>query len=250
MASQISPDSPIAYRPNSFAAARTVIVLLAGIGVVIVAVLLSVIMTLVAVHGDVVLIKTNAVITAVGMQGIIDIAVVIFLLLVLPWLADMPLSALGFKPPDARVIGIALLGAIAMIVVVNGTGALIDTLLHTKHQQAAIQLFLAERNMGVKILFAVLAVIVAPIAEEMAFRVFVFNAVRRYQPFLLAALVSGVLFGAAHADKFAFIPLVFGGMILCTVYSRSKNAFASMITHGIFNGVSVALLFVAPNLAK
>jgi hypothetical protein len=99
-------------------------------------------------------------------------------------------------------------------------------------------------------LAALLAVVIAPVAEELTFRVFIFNVGLRYASFWPAAIVSGVLFSLAHADKFAFVPLALGGIILCGVYYRSRNAFASMITHGIFNGLSVVLLFFGPASLK
>jgi membrane protease YdiL (CAAX protease family) len=39
-------------------------------------------------------------------------------------------------------------------------------------------------------------------------------------------------------------------MILCAVYARTRNAWMSMITHGVFNAVSVVALYFAPQLTK
>jgi membrane protease YdiL (CAAX protease family) len=187
---------------------------------------------------------------ALALQVLIDICVVIYLVLVLPPLANTSLKDLGFRVPTVREIGVALLGALAMVVVVNGLGTIIDKALHTKHEQEAIKLFLSVHDPAVKAGFAALAVIVAPIAEEFAFRVFIYNAVRRYAVFWVAAIVSGVCFGAAHWDKYAFVPLILGGIILCAVYARTRNAWMSMITHGVFNAVSVVALYFAPQLTK
>lgn len=194
--------------------------------------------------------KQNAIALGVGLQGIIDLAAVTFLLSVLPRLAKTSLAGLGFVAPTLAQIGIALAGAVVMVIVVDGCGALIDAALHSKHQQAAIQLFLAEKNPAVKAAFALLAVIVAPISEEITFRVFVFNAVKRFSRFWPAAIVSGILFGSAHGDLYALVPLILGGIVLCAVYTRSKNAYMSMITHGLFNSLSVVALYLFPNMAK
>jgi membrane protease YdiL (CAAX protease family) len=247
--SQILPDSPIVSGPNAFRPGFTLLALLGmvalafGIGVVaVVAYLLS--------HGFSITRVARDVPFALALQVLIDICVVIYLVLVLPPLTNSTLKDLGFRVPTAREIGIALLGALAMVVVVNGIGTIIDKALHTKHEQEAIKLFLSVHDPVVKAGFAALAVIVAPIAEEFAFRVFIYNAVRRYAAFWIAALVSGVCFGAAHGDKYAFVPLIFGGVILCAVYARTRNAWMSMITHGVFNAVSVVALYFAPQLTK
>jgi membrane protease YdiL (CAAX protease family) len=54
----------------------------------------------------------------------------------------------------------------------------------------------------------------------------------------------------AHGDLFAAVPLALGGMILCYVYYRSRNAFASMISHCLFNLLSIVALLMSPNLTK
>lgn len=217
--------------------------------VAIVAVI-AVVAYLVANHGNVSSLQHQTVPFAVAIQAVIDVLVVVYLAIVLPAISRTTLAGLGFRTPRASEIGVALLGALLMVLVVNGLGTLVDAVSHVKHQQEAIKLFLGVRDPLVKAAFAALAVIVAPIAEEFAFRVFIFNAMRRYGGFWLAAIVSGIFFGLAHTDPYAFVPLILGGIILCGVYARTGNAWMSMITHGVFNGVSVVALYFAPQLTK
>jgi membrane protease YdiL (CAAX protease family) len=247
--SQTLPDSPIVFGPNAFRPGMTLLTLV-GLLVLVFAIGIVAIVAALPSHGMSVLRVSHDVPFALALQVLIDLCVVAFLVLVLPPLANTTLKDLGFRVPTTRDIGIALLGAVAMVVVVNGLGTIIDKLLHTRHEQEAIKLFLSVHDPLVKAGFAGLAVIVAPIAEEFAFRVFIFNAVRRYSSFWVAAIVSGVCFGAAHGDKYAFAPLILGGIILCAVYVRTRNAWMSMITHGLFNAVSVVALYFAPQLTK
>ena len=65
-----------------------------------------------------------------------------------------------------------------------------------------------------------------------------------------AAIASGVLFGALHTDVYAFLPLALAGVVLAGVYYRTRNAFTSMITHGLFNAVPLVLLAFFPKLAN
>jgi membrane protease YdiL (CAAX protease family) len=46
------------------------------------------------------------------------------------------------------------------------------------------------------------------------------------------------------------LPLAVGGVILCAVYAKTENAYAPMITHGLFNAVSFVALFYAPQLGQ
>lgn len=243
-------DSPIVYETNSFKPRATVLAVI-GLLVLVFAVGFISVFVYAAMHGfNFIGLTKQSIPVALAIQVLIDACVVVYLAIVLPPLAQTSLAGLGFRTPTVREIGIALLGAAAMVVVVNGLGTIIDSAFHTKHQQDVIKLFLAVKDPLVKAGFAALAVIVAPIAEEFAFRVFIFNAARRYWTFWIAALISGVCFGAAHMDKYAFVPLIFGGMILCGVYSRTRNAWMSMITHGTFNAVSVIALYFAPQFTK
>jgi uncharacterized protein len=167
----------------------------------------------------------------------------------LPWLTQFSLRELGFRAPNMRDIGIALLGAVGMVIVADGGGSLIDTLTHSKHEQVVIQIFRNLHDPRSLIFFAVFAIVLQPIVEEMAFRVFFFNLGLRYGGFWAGAILSGLLFGAAHADIYAFVPLALGGIVLSAVYYRSGNAYASMISHGLFNALSTAALYYAPKFA-
>lgn len=187
-----------------------------------------------------------------------DLAAIVCLIALLPWTAQTSLAALGFRAPGARTIGIAVIGAVAMVILTNGLESLLQTALHVKVSEQAVTLFLSMKTPAAKALFALLGVVLAAIAEEMAFRVFLFNAIRRYGRFWLAAIVSGILFGFAHAQPgislfqnfILAMPLAVGGVILCAVYAKTENAYAPMIAHGLFNSVSLVALLFAPQLGK
>lgn len=244
------PGSQIKFAPDAFAPGWSVLAFIGMLLVVAVAAIVAILVYLIAQHGNLAALTRQSVPVAIITQGIIDLCVAGYLFRVLPRIARASLRDLGFRVPRATDVGVAIAGAIAMVVVVNGLGTIIDAASGGHHQQQQIKIFLNITDPRVKLGFALLACIVAPLAEELAFRVFVFNAVRRYWGFWTGAVVSGIFFGLAHMDIYALVPLVFGGIILCTVYARTGNAWMSMITHAIFNGVSLAVLYIAPNLAK
>ena len=193
-----------------------------------------------------------------GVLGGSDLAVIVCLAALLPWAAGTSLAALGFRTPAARTIGIAAIGAVVMVILTNGLASLLETALHIKVPETAVTLFLSMKTPAGKVAFALMGVVLAAVAEELVFRVFLFNAIRRYSRFWIAAIVSGLLFGFAHAqvgftlfqNLILALPLAIGGVILCAVYAKTKNAYASMITHGLFNAVSFVALFFAPQLAQ
>ena len=137
-----------------------------------------------------------------------------------------------------------------MVLLVNGGASLLEHVLRSNHEQAQIQDFYRLHAPAQKAVFVLLAVVAAPLAEEMVFRVFLFNALRRYFGFWIGALASGLLFGAAHLDLYAVVPLMLGGVLLCAIYARTRNVWMSMVTHSAFNAVTIAALAVAPTLTK
>lgn len=240
----ILPVWPTRWPPNSFRFLPTALLLII-VAAITLGVLLFFALWVRLTHQTAV-----SLIAALIVQLLIEIGVVIAILVRLPRLAGFTLRELGFHVPDARTLALALLGAIAMAIVANGGASLIDALLHTKHEQQVVALYQQVRDPSIKVFFAIFAVAIAPIAEEIAFRVFAFNFGMRYWGFWGGAILSGILFGLAHADPYAALPLALAGIVLCAVYYRTRNAFASMISHGLFNALTLVALFAAPHLVK
>ncbi len=85
--------------------------------------------------------------------------------------------------------------------------------------------------------------ILAPIFEEIIFRKFVVDALRRYGEGT-AVLLSAVVFGLAHGN-FTQCFYAFGlGLILAVLYCRTGKLIASIIPHMILNTCSTLLSFL------
>ena len=87
-------------------------------------------------------------------------------------------------------------------------------------------------------------VVVAPIAEEAFFRGVVFNAWLREAGRRIAYIGSAVLFGVIHLNLVAFVPIVVLGFILAYVYERTRNLWAPIVVHAVFNGINVAIFYL------
>jgi len=176
--------------------------------------------------------------------------VTVYLLFVTPLVAKTSLRGLGFRAPSARDIGIAVIGAFAMVVLVNGAGTIASEMLHRRDTETAIALLHQLKTPFEKVVFVLLACVFAPFYEELTFRVFVFNSLSRYVPIAIAMIVSGMFFGILHSLDSApeiltvGVPLAIGGIVLAYVYASTKCFWANVVTHALFNAVSVvSILF-------
>lgn len=174
-------------------------------------------------------------------QLIAYIPALLVLLTGLPWLARRSLAQLGLRVPGLREIAWGLGGAAGMFVVAQLVGSIEENAFHQKLRETAVDL-LRHAHGADLIGFALLAIVAAPLVEELIFRGFLFNAFLRYLPPVAAGLLSAILFGLAHYDKnspTAVIPLMGGGAVLAWVYYRSGALVSTMIAHGTFNAVTV-----------
>jgi membrane protease YdiL (CAAX protease family) len=107
-------------------------------------------------------------------------------------------------------------------------------------------------NTAESIASVVLAVFVAPVAEELYFRGIVFRSLRDRHGFWLGAVVSGLIFGAVHYvpapwQDFMLLQsiMVFTGIALAWIYERRGNLVADVAAHMAFNTVGVLLILWA-----
>ena len=84
-----------------------------------------------------------------------------------------------------------------------------------------------------------MALLMAPVCEEILFRGFVFGGLRRRMRFRWAALLSAIPFAALHADPIRLIGLTVIGVMLAGIYERRKTLVASMAAHATVNAVAV-----------
>jgi len=88
----------------------------------------------------------------------------------------------------------------------------------------------------------VFAVFVAPVVEELLFRVGLFRWLRGRVLRTLALLLPAVAFGALHGSLAALLPLIVLSIVFSIAYERSGRPGVPIIAHALFNLNSLALL--------
>ena len=91
-------------------------------------------------------------------------------------------------------------------------------------------------------LFAVMGCLAAPLFEEILYRGLVTPwLLQRMKP-VIGIFVSGLIFGAVHANLQALVPLTIMGMALAWFYRNTGNLWTCIFFHMLFNGSQFGLL--------
>jgi membrane protease YdiL (CAAX protease family) len=97
------------------------------------------------------------------------------------------------------------------------------------------------RDQLAMVMAGVLAIVAAPLAEELFFRGFLFRGLLRWG-FAPAAMLSAGIFSAAHLSVGAFIPFFLVGFIMAWLYWREGRLWDTIVFHFLFNTTSFVLL--------
>ena len=114
----------------------------------------------------------------------------------------------------------------------------------------------SDLSTGALAVFALLALVIAPITEEFIFRGLLFRSIRDRRGFWVGAIVSALAFGLVHFvgdnDWRSVVALqatmVFTGFGLALIYEKRGNIVANIAGHMAFN--SIAVLTIAAHVLR
>lgn len=90
-------------------------------------------------------------------------------------------------------------------------------------------------------------VVIAPLAEEVLFRGYLFGKLRKYAPLWVAVLVTSLLFALVHFQWNVSIDVFALSLVLCMLRVVSGSLWPSILLHMLKNGVAFYFLFVNPS---
>ena len=94
------------------------------------------------------------------------------------------------------------------------------------------------------VLVVVIITVLAPVGEELLFRGFIFRALRNWRGFLPAAIITGVIFGAAHIGSSPIgyaLPLAAFGFGLCVLYQSTGSLYPCIALHALNNALALGI---------
>ena len=109
-------------------------------------------------------------------------------------------------------------------------------------RQDILELFSASQTIQQRVLIIVLAVAIAPIAEEFFFRFFLYGVLKRYFGRGVGLVANALLFAAVHAHIPSAAPLFVLGSCFTVAFEWSGSILVPMTMHALFNSLTLLVL--------
>lgn len=116
--------------------------------------------------------------------------------------------------------------------------------------QETVDLFLGAQNRSTAMWVIVAAVLVAPVAEELIFRGFLYGVAKRYFGTGFALGFSSLLFAAVHLHAPTFPALAVLAICLALAYEATGSLLVPMAMHACFNAFSLSALLLFPQIGR
>jgi CAAX protease family protein len=153
----------------------------------------------------------------------------------------VPLERLGMRPFALSALGLLVATLVAYYI---AAGLFATYVLQPNQEDVGGELGVGNPSIAVAVTAVVMIAVLAPVAEELFFRGFVFAGLRSRWSLWPAALTSGLIFGLVHAPTgiTTVVPLAALGFALCWLYDRTGSLWPCVIAHAINNGLALAVV--------
>lgn len=154
-------------------------------------------------------------------------------------------EALGLRPKHPfQVVAWAIGAYILMFLMLIGLSQLgledwLAQRLGEKQNQDVVDELINAEHVQKQLVLILGACVIAPVVEEIVFRGYLYPVVKRFTDPIVAALFTGIIFGAIHGEVWAVIPLSLFGVLLAVLYEKSGSIWACILCHALFNSVNV-----------
>lgn len=160
-------------------------------------------------------------------------------------------AQLGFSPPRKARFLFWGVGMGALLILVSSVIEWALKVIFGPHPVQLQALALAKHHGALAFALDLMSVsIAAPIAEELFFRGFVFAGLAQRMSPVLAMVLSAILFGGAHLDKWSFLPIFAIGFGLAWLYYQTRSLWVNVIAHATVNTISLVIAYTCPQCLK
>lgn len=176
----------------------------------------------------------------------------ILIVLGVPWLVKRrPTTAkeLGVQRlPTWRDIGLTPAGALVYIILTSIVTALAVNFLPFIDYAQEQETGFAQISTQLEYILAFMSLVVlAPVAEEVLFRGYLFGKLRKYAPLWVSVLVTSALFALVHFQWNVALDVFALSIVLCMLRVVSGSLWPSILLHMLKNGIAYYFLFINPS---
>ncbi|MBL7068412.1 MAG: CPBP family intramembrane metalloprotease [Candidatus Omnitrophica bacterium] len=110
--------------------------------------------------------------------------------------------------------------------------------------QPVMEVFLEEEKTAVLTYMTFFVAVLGPVMEEIFFRGFLYNAIKKEAGIKSAVFISAVLFSFLHAHAVGFLPILVLGVFLAYLYEKTGSLVPSITVHVAHNLIMVFFVFL------
>lgn len=157
-------------------------------------------------------------------------------------------GAFGLRPARPwLVVGTGILGLALAYPPVDLAGRIMGLLGHpVSSDDGLVQYFRNRPAAGDLVLAIAMAVVVAPLAEELLFRGYLYGILKKYGGRAVATLASAALFSASHPNLPGVPSLFLLAVCLVLAYELTGSLWAPIVMHALFNSATVVVILWFP----
>lgn len=151
------------------------------------------------------------------------------------------------KKPTLSDIGMAIISYLVYLVVSAIVMLLIVQMIPGFQANQKQEIGFESLGSGFEYIFAFLALVVmAPLAEELLFRGYLFGRLRSYISFVPTTIITSLLFGLIHWQWNVGVDVFILSLALCYLREKTGSLWPAVLLHSLKNGIAFTLLFVVP----
>jgi len=152
-------------------------------------------------------------------------------------------DAFGLNSPrTGRTVLLAIFTCILILPIAWKLGDLSKTLLEHlgfhPETQTSVQALQTAVSKTQQIYFGIIAIVMAPIVEEIMFRGILYPTIKQFGFRKTALWGTSMFFALTHVNAMTFVPLTFMAVILTFLYETTDNLLAPIIAHSLFNAAN------------
>jgi len=158
-----------------------------------------------------------------------------------PSAAVAPIALSKILPVGAGVFCIVIVATQAVSIIWNW---LLDRFGVPSGEQDLVQLFRDEHSPARLLVMVLIAVVIAPMWEEIIFRGALFGYLRTRLPRVLAFMLPALAFAIVHLNARVFVPLFVLALIHSKAYEHTGRIGVTIVSHALFNLATICAILL------